>query len=93
MKTIWFKAKRYGWGWYPVTWQGWLALIVFVAFQVWNFLRIDATSHSNSDTIRPFIIQTFFAVIILIALCYWKGEKPRWSWGEDKDGDDQNNGK
>jgi hypothetical protein len=27
----WFPAKRYGWGWgFPVTWQGWLALAVFL---------------------------------------------------------------
>lgn len=20
---LWFKAKRFGWGWVPVTWEGW----------------------------------------------------------------------
>jgi hypothetical protein len=77
-KKPWFKAKRYGWGWYPVTWQGWLILVAFVAFDVWNFLRIDATSHSASDTLRPFIIENIFLLLILTAICWLTGEKPRW---------------
>ncbi len=22
-------------------------------------------------------------LVLLILVCYWKGEKPRWSWGKD----------
>lgn len=25
---LWFKAKNYGWGWYPVTWEGWTVTII-----------------------------------------------------------------
>ena len=84
MKTPWFKAKTYGYGWYPATWQGWLVLVGFIAIMVGNFYRIDATSHSNSDTIRPFIIQTFILIAILLFICYKTGEKPGWRWGEKK---------
>jgi len=28
---LWFKAKRYGWGWTPACWQGWLVLGVYFA--------------------------------------------------------------
>ncbi len=82
-KNLWFKRKLYGWGWIPVSWQGWLVILAFVVFEFWNFLRLDSVSHSNSDTIRPFVIQTFFALIILIIICYWKGETPRWQWGQN----------
>ena len=30
MKQLWFKAKTYGYGWYPVTWQGWLVILIYV---------------------------------------------------------------
>ena len=80
---LWFKAKRYGWGWYPSSWEGWFTLFVFITVQVWNFLRLDAVSHSNSDTIRPFVIQTFLMALVLISICYLTGEKPRWRWGND----------
>ncbi len=27
----WFGPKRIGWGWTPITWQGWLLTAVFIA--------------------------------------------------------------
>jgi hypothetical protein len=29
-QRLWFKAKEYGYGWYPCTWEGWLVLVVFI---------------------------------------------------------------
>lgn len=77
-QKLWFRAKRYGWGWTPATWQGWIILAGFVAIVVWNFFRIDAQSHSHSDTLRSFIIQTIGLTLILIWVCEKTGEKPRW---------------
>ena len=76
---------RYGFGWYPATWEGWLVLAAYVIFLVWDFVRIDAHSHSNSDTIRPFVIHAVIAAAVLIAVCYATGESPRWQWGNKKD--------
>lgn len=84
-EKLWFRAKRYGFGWTPASWEGWMILAFFVAFQVWNFLRIDATSHSNSDTIRPFIIQLALSVILLFFIANKKGEKLAWRWGKKED--------
>ena len=28
-KTAWFGPKRYGWGWSPRSWQGWVVTIAF----------------------------------------------------------------
>lgn len=81
MRKLWFKAKKYGWGWYPCTWQGWFVLFGFAALEVLNFLRIDATSNSSSGTLRPFMLQTIAFVSILIFICYRTGEKPSWRWG------------
>ena len=30
MKKVWFKAKEYGWGWYPSSWQGWIILLIYL---------------------------------------------------------------
>ena len=30
MTQLWFKAKKYGYGWYPATWQGWLVILVYL---------------------------------------------------------------
>ena len=75
MRRPWFKAKRYGWGWAPATWQGWLVLLLFIGLTVWNFLRIDATQHSGSDTLINFVPQTVLSVLVLLTICWYKGEK------------------
>ena len=85
MQRIWFRRKLYGWGWTPCTWEGWLTIFIFLVLTVLNFFRLDANSHSNSDTIRPFIIQYFILIAVLLLICYKKGEKPRWQWGKRKE--------
>ena len=82
MKNLWFKAKRYGWGWYPVTWQGWLILAIYTVIILWNFKDIDAKSHSASDTVFGVLPRVIIAIGILIWICYKTGEKPRWRWGK-----------
>lgn len=79
----WFKRKAFGWGWTPVTWQGWLVILVYIAI-----ILALVFSLSNSSTgeevalifLLPFIILT----ALLICICYKKGEKPKWTWGFPK---------
>ncbi|MBX4181312.1 hypothetical protein KW807_00410 [Candidatus Parcubacteria bacterium] len=82
MTKLWFKRKRYGWGWTPITWEGWVTVAVFALVIVWNFRRIDAIQHSGSDTLINFVPQTIVLLIILCVICWKKGESPRWQWGE-----------
>lgn len=83
-KRLWFKAKNYGWGWYPSSWEGFLVLILYLIGTILHFINIDKFAHSGSDTLInfaiPFIINTTFLLII----CWVKGEKPEWRWGEKK---------
>lgn len=83
MEKKWFKAKKYGWGWYPATWQGWLVMAVFIFILVLNFRDIDSNSHSASDTLLNFIPDTIILVLALIIVCWLTGEKPGWRWGDD----------
>ncbi len=76
--NYWFKAKTYGWGWYPINWKGCITLLIFVALEVFIFIKIDSNSHSASDTLINFIPITLFLSILLILICYLTGEKPRW---------------
>ncbi len=81
MNKIWFSAKRYGWGWVPKSWEGWLVLGIYLAGAAKYSILIDQGSHSGSDTligIAPFFI---FWTGLLLVICYVKGETPGWRWG------------
>ena len=78
-RKIWFPAKRYGWGWgLPVTWQGWLVLLVYVSGLV-------ASSICIRPARAPFVygISVLALTGALVGICWAKGEKPRWRWGGD----------
>lgn len=84
----WFKRKIWGWGWVPVTWQGWLTTFLYIAFVFIIVLSReeavagDPDSGSNFLTFGlPLIALTIFFIFIL----YKKGEKPKWQWGLPKD--------
>ncbi len=83
MDKLWFKRKSYGWGWVPITWQGWLATAAYIAGLLFFGFSID-----EGSTRREVLLSFFLPVAILTAaflrLAYKTGEKPRWQWGEDK---------
>ncbi len=85
VKKPWFRAKRYGFGWYPATWQGWGILLLYVFVNVKLFRDIDHRSHSGSDTLYGFVPAFLFITLLLILICYKTGEKPRWRWGKEDD--------
>jgi len=76
-KTYWFPAKRYGWGWGPpVVWQGKAVLVVFVALLVLGALML--LPHYGEV---KFIIYCSILSLFLVAICWLKGEPPKWRWG------------
>lgn len=79
-QRMWFKAKDYGYGWYPVTWQGWVILIVFLLLITSNIIRISITL-SYTDLVVWYLPETLILVGTLIFICYLTGEKPEWRWG------------
>ena len=84
MKYIWFKAKKYGLGWYPATWQGWVVMMVYLFATVGIFRYIDLHSHSGSDTLIGFFLPFIGLTFILVFVAYLTGEPLGWRWG-DKD--------
>lgn len=77
----WFKRKIYGWGWTPAKWQGFVVIIAFVAFLAWNGIELGGAPEPSSDQVASFLVKAAISVVLLIVICYAKGEKPRWQWG------------
>ncbi|MGE5042269.1 MAG: hypothetical protein ACM3IJ_05215 [Candidatus Levyibacteriota bacterium] len=76
MGRRWFAALKKGIGWYPVTWQGYLIVILYVVLVIWDFMRLYNDSHSILNTLLPFLPEFLFATLVLAFICYFTGEKP-----------------
>ncbi|MFZ2153638.1 MAG: hypothetical protein WAV16_00180 [Candidatus Moraniibacteriota bacterium] len=83
-KGYWFKAKLFGWGWTPATWQGWLVMLAYVFFLIIFSLTIDKNS-SDKEALNTFVFPVVLLTFVFIFIAYKKGEKPRWNWGWPKD--------
>jgi len=84
----WFKRKLYGWGWTPVTWQGWLLTLALVAALLFFALTIDENSPPR-EVMFTFVLPAVALVGTFIRIAYLKGEKPKWQWGLPKKDDEQ----
>lgn len=90
MRKLWFKAKRYGWGWYPITWQGWLITVFYAVLLALEVGRVSnyAIEHSVEPLSRLIFPMLFhglwilFLIGSLMYICLKTGEKPEWNWGE-----------
>ncbi len=77
---FWFKAKSYGWGWMPATWQGWMITVVFGIFIGLVVFLSDVNSHSASDILMSAFPFIALLLATLLAVCMKTGEKPSWRW-------------
>ena len=85
-KQYWFKRKRYGWGWVPVTWQGWLLVLGEILFLlvISHLLLKDVPRNTYHPNLLIFNILLLVSVIITVAITYKKGPQPKWRWGKKK---------
>ena len=77
----WFKRRRFGWGWTPTTWQGWLCVVLAVALIFANSLFLD-THYISWVRISLYAVNTVAIIIVLVLISYAKGPKPAWRWGK-----------
>ena len=65
----WFPAKRHGWGWGPPSaWQGWVVLLVYLAFILGGIPFVQASRGSAA-----YIAYAFALTIVLIAIAWLTG--------------------
>jgi hypothetical protein len=85
---LWFKRKLYGWGWTPVKWQGWLVMLAAVVLIIWNGVALG--EEPAQTALIWFFVKLVAIVSALFAICYAKGEEPKWQWGPKKEESKQN---
>ena len=79
-KKLWFRAKYFGWGWYPCSWEGWLVLLIWLGVFTLSITLIEENDHETGKNFAVIIMIT----ALLIYVSWKKGEKPRWRWGCSK---------
>lgn len=65
-------------GWVPVKWQGWLVVLIGIAF-VLAGIYVGEIDNAPGAMLLGILVM----LIIVFIFGYWKGEKPRWQWGFD----------
>ncbi|MEX0791171.1 MAG: hypothetical protein WD178_10390 [Actinomycetota bacterium] len=83
----WFKRRRYGYGFMPVTWQGWAAVVgymIVVIGMASAFLVAPEEVAAKEAGFFAIFFVTATSGLILLSLS--KGPRPRWRWGS-KPGD------
>jgi hypothetical protein len=84
MSKLWFRAGTYGWGWTPISIEGWIVVAFFVilllsgtAIFVWQ-LRAGADTRIASAL---FILWVAVLSGSITVIAWATGEPPHWRWG------------
>lgn len=73
----WFTARTYGWGWgLPPSWQGWVVYAAYAAS-----LAFICYFLPPAVDVTLFSIGIAASTVVLVAVCWLKGEPPHWRWG------------
>jgi hypothetical protein len=82
-EKLWFKRHRYGWGWTPVTWQGWLTITAFLAVVIsCSFTLPMQPQEPTAGQSILFFMYVGSAVLILLGISFMKGPAPKFRWGK-----------
>jgi hypothetical protein len=73
-QNYWFKVKQFGYGAYPVTWQGWVTLLVFVVLLFTFGMIFPAGSFSFYISVITLLFVTLLIAKIM-SNDIWK-----WRW-------------
>ena len=87
----WFKARRYGWGWTPVSVEGWLVVWAFLVLTLASIAAFVWVLSADLMMRRPAAAALAILVFLLwmgllVGAQAWiarrTGERPRWRWGD-----------
>lgn len=75
-KRMWFTMKHHGWGWVPITWEGWASIAVMMTIVISAATKYEA----GLITQQNFTLWLIGSVVGIIYVGYKKGPAPRWRW-------------
>ncbi len=87
----WFKRRRYGYGWFPVSWQGWTVFGVYLLLVIAGALMImDVSPEDEAREVAFYLLFVAVLTVCLITITMKKAPKAKWRWGKsDSDNPDE----
>ena len=83
--ATWFKPKRYGFGAYPATWQGWAITAAYIAFVAGLGAWLTKGAEAGQIHLSLFLILTGAVTALFLLICWRTTEGGwRWRWGKDE---------
>ena len=95
-KKLWFKARRYGWGWTPCSIEGWLVTVATAVLLLGGDVAIPMIAADPGEIrwrfgvlqhaparlgiIAPLLAWNGLIVGAALWICWKTGERPRWRW-------------
>lgn len=83
-EKYWFRARKYGYGWSPSTWQGYLVVILYLGGNIYYLLDSLPGAQSEVDIFFRFVPKVLIFSAMLIIITYLKGEPVAWQWGKEE---------
>ncbi|KIM10925.1 MAG: hypothetical protein KU37_07355 [Sulfuricurvum sp. PC08-66] len=62
--TYWFIPKFVGWGFLPVTWQGWLATLLLLAVILLSAYVNGVLAHQNDRSLKRLLSKPFLRFLL-----------------------------
>lgn len=84
MRKPWFRPKLYGYGFTPISWEGWLATALFAGGLAATFTFAPGffSDRTAGAVATAAIAAALIAVFVVVSLRRTEGEM-RWRWGRD----------
>lgn len=60
----WFAPRRFGWGWTPISWQGWAITLAFIVLAFWVITQFKGRPGLEFAILAP--------ATILLLLTSWQ---------------------
>lgn len=84
-QELWFKNKRWGYGWSPSTKQGWVVTIIYLT-SIYALAELFASQGEELNLMFSLLVG--FAVVVSTLTLFFvslrHAPKPKWQWGENK---------
>jgi hypothetical protein len=91
MNRYWFKSYKYGFGWYPASWQGWIVILIYGLNIYFGIHFFGEHISGKINTLIAYLPVLILTTVMLFIIVVKTGEKARWRWG-NKSGDSESSG-